>query len=1517
MVREHKVPGLFSDQGSGFGPHREPEFDLALAIQHSETGDPRLLHELVIRYGGKIFQLATALLDWEVSYPPPRYQICSLVEDTFATAISKSDRFWGESSIEDWLFRITLEIYYNHQRWHKFRARFGTQTGSGSYWKNPHRPTSVQPDETALWNQIGELSVSERSCLILYYIFERRIPEIARLLNKSEERIAGYLYSAWERILAGPQAHHGIEEALHSRMHRRIQDHLTGRLKEDLYAQEELQQHLDQCTACRDIHEEFKQLDTQLPNKLEKRWPLLPLTSDEAGNLTTAVQTRLQNSRPLRELIHPLQKGSWIGLFILVFVGIAWMVTRSGYLVEEINSVPRPPAPTPYPLPDPVRIPASAQRVDWQAAQRRTPDFIYNAEPSMSADGRYIAFTHFEASINNYEPAGLPQIVLYDRITDEYTAITGPLEERGGSRWRYDVVSNEWIESQRTGQDWGQWPSISDDGRWIAFTSADKPEESDRNEYCARYWGQGYDCPGVYLFDRESGETQRIDHALSGEAGDNASFRPRISADGRMIAFWSSSNNLVENDPNPCPEEFNFGDNCIDLFILERETGALTMIPIGRQMEGFVGISLDISSESGLAAINIQENDRIANDLELGNELEAFVYDLRSAEFRPLNISEDGLPGDEMSYGAVLSADGRFAGFVSHASNLVSGDTNQMADIFIQDLDTGHIERITLASDGRQGTVNFSGPDHRWLPMVSLSDDGRYVAFAFSENDLDGRPLSSCNAVSSRPCTSIYAHDRVAGKTHHIASPNTDRYLYNPAVSADGRYVSYVETIGNCSSESIQRICGEIWLHDQDAEWTTAVSKGIFPPPASQRLLQDPQRIPEVSSDLIISPDGQLIATIYNAKNHSSIINLWTVEDRVHKSFLLGEAKESITAAAFSPDGQLIAAGLQDGGVDIWRLSDQRRGFKLEGQPGKILKVVFSEDSRSVTVGSTSAIWVWELRDRTFYRVAAQNFPLDSVSDIAFSPQGTHLALAASDGTVWLINAASGEVISRLETADGSPLSMDFSSEGDKLAIGSEDGSLQIWEIEFRDGENLDIRYLKTLVHPDQVNRVAFSPNGSTLASIALDGKLRLWNYRAESILDAYPDHRWESVNTFALSLDGKTLASSSWTGPTQLFKIMNQVEQPRFFDRARSDELGLPLAFPPDPNFENWLSPASSLYEAHDVLEADLKVPMYLPPGFVFGGARIVRMNNAVWLQYFYKEGPDDAPKATLTIFQGPQAAEISDMPLGASALVENIRVAFSTNSEIVMGDWIPVGRNSETGSRLEAMVNMIWDSQAPSYRLRFQSGSRNISLYYEQTKDASKPHPYINPADLVTIAESLVNLDQTYKPEPALLRYTVNDGDTCTAIAERFGATLGDIVQQNGLASDCEFIFSGQELMVPLNKDRVTIAENDLNCDGTVERVRVIPNPVSIDGNTVLGVVVEVRSKLGYYHEAWRYTVADTQAYLFDYPRIINSGSCQKDLGVRLLVNSLGESRDEIFRWQGDSMMKLNDIEAVNSLH
>ena len=74
-----------------------------------------------------------------------------------------------------------------------------------------------------------------------------------------------------------------------------------------------------------------------------------------------------------------------------------------------------------------------------------------------------------------------------------------------------------------------------------------------------------------------------------------------------------------------------------------------------------------------------------------------------------------------ISINPAISADGRYVAFRSHASNLVSGDTNNLDDIFVRDRQNGTTERISVAYDESKANGVSNYP--------SLSADGRFVAF--------------------------------------------------------------------------------------------------------------------------------------------------------------------------------------------------------------------------------------------------------------------------------------------------------------------------------------------------------------------------------------------------------------------------------------------------------------------------------------------------------------------------------------------------------------------------------------------------------------------------------------------------------------------------------------------------------------------------------------------------------------------------------------------------------------------
>jgi len=94
-----------------------------------------------------------------------------------------------------------------------------------------------------------------------------------------------------------------------------------------------------------------------------------------------------------------------------------------------------------------------------------------------------------------------------------------------------------------------------------------------------------------------------------------------------------------------------------------------------------------------------------------------------------VSIASDGTQGNSDSFAPNISADGRYVTFCSDASNLIAGDTNGFADIFVHDRKTGVTTRVSVASDGMQGN-DWSGAG------ASISADGRYIAFASSANNL-------------------------------------------------------------------------------------------------------------------------------------------------------------------------------------------------------------------------------------------------------------------------------------------------------------------------------------------------------------------------------------------------------------------------------------------------------------------------------------------------------------------------------------------------------------------------------------------------------------------------------------------------------------------------------------------------------------------------------------------------------------------------------------------------------------
>ncbi len=158
-------------------------------------------------------------------------------------------------------------------------------------------------------------------------------------------------------------------------------------------------------------------------------------------------------------------------------------------------------------------------------------------------------------------------------------------------------------------------------------------------------------------------------------------------------------------------------------------------------------------------------------------------------------VSRDSnaVQGNDESTAAAISADGRFVAFRSSADNLVPGDTNANADIFVHDRETGTTERVSLDSNGTQGG--------RFSDAPAISADGRFVAFySFASNLVPDDTNGDYD---------IFIHDRETGTTERLSidscGAQTKYSNWQPAVSADGTVVAFGSRAENLVADDTNR----------------------------------------------------------------------------------------------------------------------------------------------------------------------------------------------------------------------------------------------------------------------------------------------------------------------------------------------------------------------------------------------------------------------------------------------------------------------------------------------------------------------------------------------------------------------------------------------------------------------------------------------------------------------------------------------------------------------------------------
>jgi sugar lactone lactonase YvrE len=250
---------------------------------------------------------------------------------------------------------------------------------------------------------------------------------------------------------------------------------------------------------------------------------------------------------------------------------------------------------------------------------------------------------------------------------------------------------------------------------------------------------------------------------------------------------------------------------------------------------------------------------------------------------------------------------------------------------------------------------------------------------------------------------------------------------------------------------------------------------------------------------------------------------------------------------AFAPDGTMLAAvgGFGNSATSLWDTATRKRvGILADHQEASVENIAFSPNGTTLAAADSNGIvYLWSVPAQ---RVVRNLVDIEAtVNSLAFSRSGTILAAGLGNNQVLLWNPATGQQAGTLTGAGDAPItSVAFSQDGSMIAASDQSGAIYLWNAATR-------RRIATFHDPGSygADAVAFSPDGTMLATGDSDGSTYLWNLSARTLAGTLTNPAGHvtslltgesrtAVFSVAFSPDGKTLATADTNGSAYLWRI-------------------------------------------------------------------------------------------------------------------------------------------------------------------------------------------------------------------------------------------------------------------------------------------------------------------------------------------------------------------------------------------
>ncbi len=332
---------------------------------------------------------------------------------------------------------------------------------------------------------------------------------------------------------------------------------------------------------------------------------------------------------------------------------------------------------------------------------------------------------------------------------------------------------------------------VSGDGRYVGFQSqATNLVPGDVGGFT-----------DIFVRDTVDNVTTRVSVDSFGNEANGASTGCDISADGRYVVFTSGASNLVSGDTN----------GVSDIFMHDRDIGKTTRVSVNSAgVQGDAASSgATMSKNGGFVAFASYATNLVSGDT-LGYR-DIFVRDQTTGSVVRVSVDSAGNQAQDDSSEPAISGGGKFVAFTSSAPNLVPGDSNNVDDIFVHDLDNLTTIRASVSTSGKQADAGSARP--------SMSAEGDAVAF-MSYSDL-------LVAGDTNGLNDVFVRELNSGTTTRVSVSSTGAQGFQPhegpEISSSGRYVTFYSASETLVSGDLPSTV-DVFLHDRVTGVTTRES---------------------------------------------------------------------------------------------------------------------------------------------------------------------------------------------------------------------------------------------------------------------------------------------------------------------------------------------------------------------------------------------------------------------------------------------------------------------------------------------------------------------------------------------------------------------------------------------------------------------------------------------------------------------------------------------------------------------